>query len=111
MSVIVNERAYTAFLDCTHEVRYSRGEPSPGDIVFCTKCYDYKVILHCGERYGANCRHCKYARSYGGPISAMTFAEKHSRKFSLHVIDVYGPNGFHQEVTTQPKFDLVDCPF
>lgn len=101
---------YLAFLSCLHTIRYSVGEPSPGDTVFCTRCFDYSTILHIDGRYGVNCQHCRYAKSYGGKLSAMTWAEKHSRKYRLHVIDVYG-NDFHTTVTTQPTLDLVDCPF
>lgn len=102
---------YVAMLDCSHEVRYSVGEPSPGDKVFCAKCYDYRTILHAAGRFGNNCRHCRYSQSYGGVIAALSFAEKHARKYRLHVIDIHGPDGFSREVTTQAQLDLVDCPF
>lgn len=115
MPAVTNEglhkRHYVAYLDCRHEIRYSVGEPSPGDKVFCTRCYDYRIIKHCANRFGASCRHCKYSKSYGGRISAMTFAEKHARKFRLHTVDVYGPEDFHAEVTEQAQLGLVECPF
>lgn len=101
---------YVFFLSCLHEVRYSAGEPTPGDQVFCVRCYDYAVVLHRAGLYGVNCRHCKYAKSYGGHLSAMTWAEKHSRKYRFHIIDVYGES-FHVEVMAQPQLDLVECPF
>jgi hypothetical protein len=109
-AVLKTSGQYVFFLSCLHTVRYSIGEPTSGDKVFCTRCYDYRMVLHREGLYGVNCRHCRYAKNYGGKLSAMTWAEKHSRKYRMHVIDVYGED-FHVEVTTQPTLEYVDCPF
>ena len=111
MTVMARKSQYVAYLGCRHEVRYSAGEPIVGDTVYCVRCADYSVIRHTAGKYGVDCRNCRYAKSYGGQLSAMTWAEKHSRKYRLHVIDVFGPEDFHAEVCTQPILDLVDCPF
>lgn len=99
---------YVTFLVCRHEVTYSCGEPTAGDLVWCHKCYDYRAVRHIAGKYGVNCSDCRYARNYGGEVSALTKAAAHAFRHLGHSVTVHGPEGFHHEVCIEPQQIMFD---
>lgn len=105
--------SYVAHLDCLHENRFSAGEPKPGEIVWCVKCYGYRVVRHVGGNYGVSCSDCTYARNYGGQLTARTKGASHALRKVGHRVTIYGPE-FCEVVeygVTPLPFDGDEPPF
>lgn len=104
--------SYYALLDCLHENIYSVGEPTVGDEVWCAKCYGYTRILHVAGKYGVRCHTCRYARNYGGELTAKTKATSHSLRHLGHRVTLTYPEGAMEEFHNVPQtFDFDTPPF
>lgn len=101
---------YVAFLDCGHEVSFSVGEPTAGDTIWCGKCYMYANVRHLSQKYGVSCNNCRYARNYGGKLTAQTKAAAHAIRFLGHEVEAFGPDGFAETHCHQPQTLQFDIP-
>lgn len=88
---------YIALLDCLHENIYKCGEPSIGDTVWCARCYEYQTVMHVIGKYTVRCKSCRYARNYGGELTARTKADSHSIRKLGHRVLLILPEGQVEE--------------
>lgn len=95
---------YIARLDCQHENIYSVGEPTVGDDVWCPKCYAYTRVLHVAGRWTVRCDDCRYARNYGGELTAKVKVTAHAMKSMGHRVTLTFPDGGTEVHHHEPQF-------
>jgi hypothetical protein len=92
-------RRRTVLLACKHTAVY---DPAPrnGEDVYCQRCGTWEQVTNGGQGstalvdYRADCRDCRYARSYGASrIETEVRAAAHRRRYPAHTVDLSDETG------------------
>lgn len=76
-------------LSCNHEALFESPFPVFGDIVYCRRCRDYKVMQSLQQPYSIRCDHCTLSRTFGEDLlRAERTAGKHVAKYSQAVVTI-----------------------
>lgn len=90
-----------ALLKCNHTAYYDP-EPSPGDVVYCRKCFGYSQVKVGAQEWLWKCNACHTSRRFGtDETTARGAARRHQRKYhhvvllkhGYETVAVVGPEG------------------
>lgn len=77
-----------ALLTCDCHIKFPLPAPKVGDLVWCTRHHDVRVVSVDAE-WRVKCRDCRYSRPFGAAeLTAMTAGSKHGL-IKRHTVDVY----------------------
>jgi hypothetical protein len=87
-------RFVRVILSCGHDNQYREPAPHDGDLLWCYKCSDHKIVEKVGQKFRVKCVRagCTYTKRTGmSQRHAEQFAAKHhfDRKHPVNVYDGY----------------------
>lgn len=95
---------------CKHDVDYGAPLPKRGDLIWCHKCRDYRVVLLLQSSFKAKCRDCQYSRTFGRAMfAADKAARRHTQKMG-HTVDRYDGSALQWTSTVQQEELTLELP-